>query len=369
MKFILLFSILLLCSCNSEKQTTGTQQITFNENDSVDINNIISYKFIPLETNDNCLVGNITNIKVINDHIYMVDQHNKLLVFDLSGKFVTQIGNSGNGPGEYKVISNFYIDMDKQIITIADGGQSRIVYYSLKDYKHLSTKKIFPFIDCEWLSDGNIAWYTSRGFESDNKALHYIKITNQDFEKCNVLFPIDFILQFPISINSPFYKLNTKCYFNLPHIPEIYEISSQSITPVYHLELDNHKFAPKEWIEGEGKDDYSSIVYTDYISAQNVKETDSYISISYFSKGANAFIGFYNKESGKSFRYSLPEFIRHTGLNGTNLIKNTYGDYFITTLNASTLKRNPNSRIPELKYISEKINEEDNPVICLFKLK
>lgn len=95
MKFILLFSILLLCSCNSEKQTTGTKQITFNENDSVDINNIISYEFIPLETNDNCLVGNITNIKVINDHIYMVNQYEKLLVFDLSGKFITQIGNSG----------------------------------------------------------------------------------------------------------------------------------------------------------------------------------------------------------------------------------------------------------------------------------
>lgn len=368
MKHILLISILLLCSCNREKEILNTKQIIFNNINCFDINNIISYQFIPLETNDNCLISNITDIEITNNYIYINDNRNKLLVFDLSGKFIKQIGNYGNGPGEYKVISNFHIDIDKQTMIIADGGQSRIIKYNLKNDKHISTKKIFSFIDCEWLSDGNIAWYSSRGFESVDKKQYYIKITNQNFEESKLLFPMDFIIQYPIFLGSFFYKLNSKCYFNLPHIPEIYEVSSQKITSMYQLDLDNHKFAPQEWIKGEGREDYSIIVNTDYVSAQNVKETDSYISISYFAKGANGYLGFYNKKTGDSYKNSLSEFIRNTGLTDTGVIINTYKNYFIIALNSSVLKRNPNSKIPELKSISEKINEEDNPVICLLKL-
>lgn len=70
MKYILLLSILLLCSCNKNKQTTNIERIVFNEHNKADINNIISYQFIPLETNNNSLIGNIIDLKIVNNHIY-----------------------------------------------------------------------------------------------------------------------------------------------------------------------------------------------------------------------------------------------------------------------------------------------------------
>ena len=359
--------MLFLCSCTKNEQKGNIKTITFSENEKLNINDYISYKFIPLETSNQCFISSIKQVKIIDNNIFINNDGNNLLVFDISGKFITQIGNKGNGPGEYRLISNFHIDKNKGIITIADGGQARIIDYKLENYEHIKTQKIFYFIDCCWLSDGNIAWYFVGGYKTTNENRYFIKITNRDLKELKQLYPIDYDLQYPISAGSHFYTLNKKCYLNLPHIPIIYEVTSSEISPVYQINLGTHKFAPEEWMERETRKNYSAIVNTDYISAQNIKETNDYISIGYCAKGANAYIGFINKKTEQSCRYSLPEFIRQTGLTGTGIIINTFGDYFITTLNSSVLKRNSNSKIPELKSICETINEEDNPIICLIK--
>lgn len=369
MKHILLLFVLLLCSCSGNEKSTNVKILILKESSDFDINNVVSYKFISLETTEDCFISDITKIQFVDDRIYINNNGDKLLVFDITGKFIAQIGNKGNGPGEYRLICNFNIDKERQIITIADGGQARIINYKLEDYSHINTKKIFYFIDCNWLSDGNIAWYFIRGYESKNKDRYYIKITDRDLNELKLLYPLDIEIKTPISSGSLFYTYNQKCYLNLPHTPIIYEVTSQNIIPIYQLDLDNHKFAPQEWMEEEAKRDYSVIVNTDYISAQNVKETDDYLSVWYCAKGANAYIGFYNKKTEQSCKYFLPEFLTHTGLTGMGNIKDSFDDYFITVLNPSILKRNPNTRIAELKSICERIDEEDNPVICLMKLK
>lgn len=369
MRLFLFFSILLLCSCSKHEQATSVKTLSFGDNYEFDINDIISYKFIPLETSDNCLISNIKQVVIIDNKIYINSGGDKLLVFDIFGKFITQIGNKGNGPGEYRAIWNFNIDIEKQNIMVADAGQNRIIYYTLDNYKHIETKTIFYFTDCCWLSDGNIAWLFWGGYESEDKDRYYIKITDSKFNELKLLHPLDYKFMYPVLCGSSLYTQNQKTYLNLPYTPVIYEVTSQSITPSYQLDLGKHKFAPSEWMEKEAEQDYSVVTKTDYISSQNVKETNNYVSASYYAKGANAFIGFYNKETGLSCKYSLPEFIRHTGLTGTSIVVNTFEDSFITFLNASVLKRNPNSKIAELKTISESINDEDNPVLCFITLK
>ena len=143
MKLFLLLSILIFCSCSRNEQNTNIETLFFDENNKLDINDIISYKFIPLETSDDCLINGTKQIVIEDNYIYVNSGGDKLLVFDISGKFITQIGNKGNGPGEYRLICNFHINKEKGIITIADSGQNRIIYYKLSDYKHIKTKTIF----------------------------------------------------------------------------------------------------------------------------------------------------------------------------------------------------------------------------------
>lgn len=369
MKLHLLFSILLLCSCSKQELATNTNSILFGDKNDFDINSIVSYKFIPLETSGECLISNIEQIIIKDNKIFINSGKEKLFVFDILGKFITQIGNKGNGPGEYKAIFNFHIDDANNRIIVADAGQNRVIYYTLDNYKHIETKSIFYFTDCCWLSDSNIAWFFWVGYESEDKKRHYIKITDDKLNELKLLHPLDYNFKNPVLCGSLFYTQNQKHYLNLPYTPFIYEVTSQNITPSYQLNLGKHKFATSEWMEKEAKQNYASIIQTDYVSSQNIKETSNYICVSYYAKGANSFIGFYNKETGQSCKYSIPEFIRHTGLTGTSIIIDTFEESFITILNGSVLKRNPYTKITALKNICESIKEEDNPVLCFISFK
>lgn len=66
----------------------------------------------------------------------------------------------------------------------------------------------------------------------------------------------------------------------------------------------------------------------------------------------------YQNDSKKLFaaQFLIMNMLGHTELTGSSI-------------DASVLKRNPHGKIPELNVISENMNEEDNPVICLFKLQ
>jgi len=66
-------------------------------------------EYIPLETTKNCLLGNEINISLTDSFIFVSDPR-KLLKFDRSGKFISQIGASGRGPGEYLYVFDIETD-------------------------------------------------------------------------------------------------------------------------------------------------------------------------------------------------------------------------------------------------------------------
>lgn len=362
--------VILLFSCSKSEQKNNAKTLIFSEEINNEINDQITCKFIPLETTDNCLFGDISVVDIVDDKIYIVDREgNHLFVFDLSGKFITQIGKRGNGPGEYMSISNLHIDKEKQIITLADAFLDKLFHYNLGDYKYINSQKTFYFSDCCWLPDGNIAWAFHGGYNTGKRDLHYVKITDSKLNTVKLLYPTDFSPEYPMVPGSLFYTFNQKCYLNLPFIPTIYEVSSEKLIPTYQLDLGKHKFASPEWLKAEAeKNYYGTISNTDYISGQNVKETDDYISIGYYARGMSSYTGFYNKKTGKSFNFKTPDFTRQTGLNGLFQAKGTYGNYFIFTMFPNALKEQ-NSSFPELNTIIDNMKEDDNPILCLLKFK
>ena len=371
MKYIVLsLSIILLCSCSKQEPINDIKKLVFNEDVNPNIFNTLTYKFIPLETNDSCLFSEIREIKIVDNKIYIIDdKRSKLLVFDISGKFITQIGNLGNGPGEYVAPSNFNIDKEKQIITIADVGLSKLLYYDLNNYQYINSLKAFYFSNCCWLPDGNIAWAKENCYDSGKRDPHYVKITDSNLNTINLLYPTDFKPEYLMVAGSFFYTFNQNSFLNLPFIPTIYKITPQKITPVYELDFGKQKFASMEWLKREAeKNYYGTISKTEYISAQTIKETDDYICVVYYAQGLNAYIGFYNKKNGESFKLKGSDFARYTNLHGLSQVKGTYDNSFVFMLQPSLLTTY-NSYPSELKPVVEKIKEDDNPIICLLKFK
>ncbi len=87
-------------------------------------------RFISLETKKECLIGNIDEIKIKNDTVFVLDKKisKSLFIFDKSGKFIRKIGKLGRGPGEYERLSSFSIDRTRNQILIQ--SNKKIITYS-----------------------------------------------------------------------------------------------------------------------------------------------------------------------------------------------------------------------------------------------
>jgi hypothetical protein len=63
---------------------------------------IRDYKFIPLETSENVIIGHIDKIILHNNQYYILDSRRarSIFVFSSSGKFLWKLSKQRKGPGE-----------------------------------------------------------------------------------------------------------------------------------------------------------------------------------------------------------------------------------------------------------------------------
>ncbi len=133
---ILITYFFAMCHFNNKTETiskTSTNKKLIEINiDEKDYDNTVFYsdlfksvKFVPLETNSNCLIGQIDQIEFYNDTIYILDTNigKAIYAFDKNGGFINKIGRLGKGPGEYFSTKSFTIDNNTKQIKILDEGK------------------------------------------------------------------------------------------------------------------------------------------------------------------------------------------------------------------------------------------------------
>jgi hypothetical protein len=103
-----------------------------------------SINYIALETTEDSFLSLIQNVLFSNDKLFAVDLSGKILVFDLNGKFLYQIGSQGEGPGQFFYLSSIVIDERSGLLHIASGR--RIITYTL-DNQYIGEKSFPFFID------------------------------------------------------------------------------------------------------------------------------------------------------------------------------------------------------------------------------
>ncbi|WP_186756045.1 6-bladed beta-propeller [Echinicola salinicaeni] len=122
-------AVLMAMGCSEEpKSTLPTIQVPEKTDSDLVLNKIAkSVKTIQLETKKEALLGHIFRVKQYDDKLFIPDR-NKVLVFDLEGKFLYQIGIQGEGPGEYRGVSSFALDPNTGNVYIA--SDIRILVYT-----------------------------------------------------------------------------------------------------------------------------------------------------------------------------------------------------------------------------------------------
>jgi hypothetical protein len=95
-------------------------------------------RYVPLETSDDCLIGNVSKTLIKNNKIYVADFHmaSAIFVFDMNGKFLFKIARKGQGPGEYISFHDFDVNSNGEIFIFDQHRKKFLVYNDTGKYQH-----------------------------------------------------------------------------------------------------------------------------------------------------------------------------------------------------------------------------------------
>jgi len=100
-----------------------------------------SVEFIPLENTAESMIGNVMDVKLTKDFIFVKHNGTRLITqFSNDGKFIRHIGTEGRGPKEYGLARMFSLDEKNQMIYIHTNWTRKILVYNF-DGEYVKTLK------------------------------------------------------------------------------------------------------------------------------------------------------------------------------------------------------------------------------------
>ena len=133
--FMVTLLAMVITSCSDKKQEVPQNVVPIvvdwdNITEKFDYSPLVedSALVVPLETRDDCLIGNIFRLVYQNHKIYVADDLGKAVyVFDETGHLLSKLRAVGNGPKEYLAIEGFAVHNSQ--LLIYDKMKRKILFY------------------------------------------------------------------------------------------------------------------------------------------------------------------------------------------------------------------------------------------------
>lgn len=222
-------SIMAVLSCLScsNKDDENAIEITPKKLDETIENLFVSHKVIPLETNDNSLISEISDIKEYNDTYFILDKgKNQILLFDKDGHYLSKIYHQGRGHGEYVAITSY--DISNDLVYVLSRGDSKINIYSFSG-EFTNDIKLDNYYQELAVMDDYILLFSNY---SNNSMTNYVKI---DY-KGKVIESWD-----PFKVNASYcvgenflYKSGKTVLYCKPYDYNIYEYDGRNVVNIGH---------------------------------------------------------------------------------------------------------------------------------------
>lgn len=187
-----LILIFLFFSCQDSRDTENADTVKIDLKSVSRISgqsNIRSIEYIPLETNDDILIGHIDKLIFHDSKFYLLDiNSNTIFIFNRDGSFHNKISRTGGGPGEYIHIVDFDVSKNDNSIWVYDNQSGRMIVYNelltgfqainLKyDFEEFAIKEQDVIYVRNLYSDGEI---NDRVAELNILTMEYKSIFNRD---------------------------------------------------------------------------------------------------------------------------------------------------------------------------------------------
>jgi len=378
---LIIFLLFMLSTISKAQLVHININPSFQSKGSVMLSDLVeNIDYIPLETNDNCIVGIITSFDISENYIVLyVFQSKEVFLFKRNGKFVAKIGRQAQSNIEYISPKDVYIDELKNCIYVHDF--QRLLIYDFSG-KHIAG---FSFdgknqMMCNYWNNLFITGMIST-FPNEDYYVYHIWNKKMELVKQGVKgIPINFKGGRSAHVSPPIYSYK---YQNIPHFKE-----SVLNDTVYYLN-NNNEFIPK-FIINCGRYGMTADVKADterwnensmkYIGGMRFFETSNFILIRYYYNG-KTIPCYFEKRSKKLLYFNSLEGIEDDIAGGIDFWPSKQiNNYLYAFYNAPDLlniykkqkdffAKGPSSTVKKIESVIKKLDTEDNPVLIVAKIK
>jgi hypothetical protein len=265
-------------------------------------------KAIRLEETDYAVIGEINNMQVFDNYIFIldIDKAKKLFMFDKNGKYLRQIGSLGQGPGEYVYITDFCLDTINREIYVLDSSKKMLYKYNFDSGKFIGSinmqyDKGYPYYVTLFNNKiyTDIVRHENLLMELDLETNIQKEFLNADKYNCGWNRPYYTSYNFFIS------KLDSPKF--VEHLmPTVMSIEKTRIYPYLTVKSKNWVKTSDIWSEEklnkEGAIQYLLLMQKERVfNIQNYMEYKDYIYFEY-NRGVNIFFVVFNKATKEVYQ-------------------------------------------------------------------
>jgi hypothetical protein len=275
-----------------------------------------SIEYVFLETNPECLINNIRDVLVTDNHI-IIAANGKILEFTRKGEFIRKIASQGKGPSEYISLRNISYDEKENALYIFTNDYCKVLKYSIDNEflgKCFRLKPDFAssvyFIDKNNFAGIGVFAIPSDYLSGDRYVVALMDSSGQITRKVN--FPLvqfnDYTQRndifYPGSFLPTYYQNNALCVGY--GCDTVYAISPGKIRPRYILNRGKYN-APANVKYAFSRDGDERLKMferrSNYIIMQETPiETDHYLFLNFTLKD-HQYLEAYNKLNGHTKAY------------------------------------------------------------------
>ena len=378
----LLLSVTFMLSC-SNKQQTGSDIIHVNDAKEMIFNlsdYVVSLEYVPLETKQECLIDRSPSFYVCDEYIVATTSR-QCFLFDRSGKFIREIGRAGRGPDEYNYTMGTINETNQ---TVLMRGWDKYMEFSFNG----KVTKYFPFVSSTspraYVNDDLLVCGVSN---TRGDAINQLIFINQETIVDSIPNYQFFKLQNPnvfgrlSGYEFNFYQYHDGLYYKNMFNDTIFRIEDRKIYPAWIFDMEQYRLSHTIMADMNTANQERH----KYNWVQTILEADPFLLFSIVSeRGDSAFVfdkhksqvfimkkeqqlkGFYNDIDG-----GMPFWPTHINRK-QELVMFLYPYQMIEILtNEYIARKNIRDEAASLRLreLVRRLEEEDNPVVVIARLK
>lgn len=356
---VLIILGLFLFSCQvKEQEGISTVDIDYCLKNPTKVTNVNNQTYIPLETNQQSIIGQVDLIRYHAGNFLILDKKNHtIFFFDSLGQFTTKIDNYGRGPDQFQGINDFSC-FNESVYVLDNKG--RIFIYNQTGIFQQTIHLPFMANYFELINDTTIAF---QDVEIENRLKYTVAVYSLRNEKIlHTLKPTKGITdeQYPFFREKSLWLISSGVIlFNYDFSNIVHQITQDNITKLFTF---TSKLFPTR---SEIQNYILNPASRQYDAGRKIFKLNRF----YLHDNSITFDFEYEKGIGRIFLSDNKE--NHDCYPTYNILRASYNDSYISysypIYNRKILEAKINEQLNANE--SEILSDESNPVIIISKLK